>query len=584
MATFTISNLVAYSTQVLCLAGAAGLLVALLRVDAPGLRYLLLRVTLAVCLALPWLQTPSAATPAAPTVGVSVEMAAQPIAGARDTPVPGVDWARTLSLVLIAGIALRLLWLGIGMARLSRLRHAGEPADRSDHAGLQEMMGTRADVRYIAGVRQPVTFGLRKPVVLLPESLRTQSSEIREAVLAHELLHVQRRDWAWVLAEECARAVFWFHPAMWWLISRIQLAREEVVDALAVARTGRRRAYIEALMAFADRPPLAPAPAFARKRHLFRRMVLISREDVMTAKRIVISSMAIVALMAIAGWYVVSAFPLSEVAAGQILRTDPGPLELNANPITPENPVPRRIHHQPAQYPAVAAAEEAWVGITLRMTIDATGSVAEARVGSIRLRMRDITLSFENAPPTKVGDTLEELTARARPGEQARSASGARGVIDAAVDAAVAAVSQWRYEPPARAPITVDTAFYFAPGLPVSDTPAATARAINDTGRARVIDDKALRVGGNIKPPIKLKDVRPVYPQDAQQARIQGVVVIELRIDEEGRVSDAEILRSVPELDQSAIDAVRQWEFQPTLMNGAAIPVIMVATVQFTLQ
>ena len=84
---------------------------------------------------------------------------------------------------------------------------------------------------------QPVTFGFRRPVVLLPEMLRLQSADIRRVVLCHELFHVRRRDWVWVVAEELVEAVLWFHPAVLWLISRVRLAREEVVDELTVLAT-----------------------------------------------------------------------------------------------------------------------------------------------------------------------------------------------------------------------------------------------------------------------------------------------------------------------------------------------------------
>jgi protein TonB len=90
-------------------------------------------------------------------------------------------------------------------------------------------------------------------------------------------------------------------------------------------------------------------------------------------------------------------------------------------------------------------------------------------------------------------------------------------------------------------------------------------------------------VGGQIKPPTKTKDVKPVYPPIAQSARVQGVVIIEATIGANGRVQDARVLRSIPLLDQAALDAVRQWEFTPTLLNGVPVPVIMTVTVQFTL-
>lgn len=94
----------------------------------------------------------------------------------------------------------------------------------------------------------------------------------------------------------------------------------------------------------------------------------------------------------------------------------------------------------------------------------------------------------------------------------------------------------------------------------------------------------AARVGGAIRPPKKVKDARPVYPAEAQEARVQGVVILEARVDENGNISHTHVLRSIPLLDQAAIDSVMQWQYEPTLMNGVAVPVIMTVTVNFTLR
>jgi protein TonB len=93
-----------------------------------------------------------------------------------------------------------------------------------------------------------------------------------------------------------------------------------------------------------------------------------------------------------------------------------------------------------------------------------------------------------------------------------------------------------------------------------------------------------VRVGGNIKTPTKVKDQRPVYPAIAQSARVQGVVIIEAVIGPDGHVQDAKVLRSIPLLDAAALDAVKQWQYTPTLLNGVPVPVIMTVTVNFTLQ
>ncbi len=91
-----------------------------------------------------------------------------------------------------------------------------------------------------------------------------------------------------------------------------------------------------------------------------------------------------------------------------------------------------------------------------------------------------------------------------------------------------------------------------------------------------------VRVGGNIPVPTRIQVVEPVYPQAARAAGVQGVVILELVIGTDGAVSNARVLRSIPPLDQAALDAVRQWRYEPTLLNGVPVPVIMTATVNFS--
>ena len=91
------------------------------------------------------------------------------------------------------------------------------------------------------------------------------------------------------------------------------------------------------------------------------------------------------------------------------------------------------------------------------------------------------------------------------------------------------------------------------------------------------------RVGGRIQPPQKVKDVRPVYPPIAQAARVEGDVILEAVIDEQGRVTSVRVLRGHDLLNAAAIDAVRQWEFTPTRLNEEPTAVIMAVTVRFRL-
>jgi len=95
-----------------------------------------------------------------------------------------------------------------------------------------------------------------------------------------------------------------------------------------------------------------------------------------------------------------------------------------------------------------------------------------------------------------------------------------------------------------------------------------------------------LRVGGDVSPPVKIKDVHPEYPELARKARIEGIVILEAIIDENGNVVKARILRSPGKafgFDDAALEAVKQWKFKPGLQNGVPVPVIYALTVQFKL-
>jgi len=81
-----------------------------------------------------------------------------------------------------------------------------------------------------------------------------------------------------------------------------------------------------------------------------------------------------------------------------------------------------------------------------------------------------------------------------------------------------------------------------------------------------------------------IKEVKPDYPEIARQARVEGVVIIEAQTDIYGRVQNMRVLRSIPLLDQAAEDAVRQWVYEPMIINGRPRGVIFTVTVRFTLK
>ncbi|MDW7762065.1 MAG: energy transducer TonB [Acidobacteriota bacterium] len=157
--------------------------------------------------------------------------------------------------------------------------------------------------------------------------------------------------------------------------------------------------------------------------------------------------------------------------------------------------------------------------------------------------------------------------------------------------AAVDAVRQWIYEP-----MIID-------GKPRPILFTVTVRFAPDKDKDKDIDkdvdkEKEEEIGGvagdvygavglpikargDIKPPKLIRIVEPVYPEEAREKGIDGIVILEAVTDIYGRVADARILKSIPELDQAAIDAVRQWLYEPMIIDGKPHPVIFTVTVRF---
>jgi TonB family protein len=160
-------------------------------------------------------------------------------------------------------------------------------------------------------------------------------------------------------------------------------------------------------------------------------------------------------------------------------------------------------------------------------------------------------------------------------------------------EAALQAVKQWRYTPttlngqPVPVIMTVTVNFtidgaatqpVLVNGAPPQSIAASSSLATEWKGAPPI------RTGGTITPPERVKYVPPVYPADAQQARVTGIIILEAIIDENGNVAMTKVLKGVPMLDDAAVSAVSQWKYTPTLLNGVAVPVLMTVTVNFTIQ
>jgi beta-lactamase regulating signal transducer with metallopeptidase domain len=325
------SNLLFWSAQVALLVLAAGFLPRLLQIRQPHVLLVYWRALLAISLLLPVIQ-PWHRLPIVGVLSIATDVTLIPVSPASGPAVshwhfPSLQiFSQIVSVLILAGIAARFAILAMGLLRLRQLRQASSSISLFPEslAVLEEMrarVNTSAEFRLSPSVDSPVTFGLAAPVVLLPERFPSMKAEFQATIACHELLHVRRHDWTHHLAEEILRAAFWFHPAIAWLIARVRLAREQVVDLEVIKLTRERKPYLEALLEFAtgrSRTAPIPAPPFLVERQLPERVALMLKEVRMSRTRLIASLTATACCIALATTLAMLTFPLKAAPkAGQ---------------------------------------------------------------------------------------------------------------------------------------------------------------------------------------------------------------------------------------------------------------------------
>jgi TonB family protein len=313
------ANVLAHSGQMAIIAVAAWTAAAACRIRAPRLLLPYYQGALAVGLVLPLastflIQQPTGAAPLLRAVGAVTIVSEH---------WPGVS--QTLSVagwILIAGCGVRLSWLVVGLRRLRAYRCAAHELDPLPEAlaDLECSIGPVARWYLSDDIEGAATYGVWRPVVLLPATQVERSDAILRMVACHELIHVARRDWVCVVVEELVRAAFWFHPGIWFLLDRIGLHREQLVDERVIAATGDRQRYAKTLLDCAGRgSSLRPRPASAwlHARHLRARILWIANGGPMSKRRVTLSTVTLALVLAASGVVAIYAFPLpgSETSA-----------------------------------------------------------------------------------------------------------------------------------------------------------------------------------------------------------------------------------------------------------------------------
>jgi TonB family protein len=612
----TLANFVAYTLQIAAIVAIGAGLPVLLRFSSPKARLVYWRGLLVACLVLPLAQPLKPPTPPAAGVEVAFGSIAEVPEGAAP---PGQPWplGRTVGVILVLGIAGRLGWLGLGVMTLGRLRRSAPPLWPRPAAvdEASELVGADAEFRITPVVAHPVTFGETRPIVVVPEQFGSFADHQQKAVACHELVHVRRHDWLRTAADELVRSVFWFHPALWWLFDQIHLTREQVVDHEVVRLLGSRQPYLEALLrlaAPARRPILRPAPLFLTRAHLPQRIALLLKEVHMSRSRLVISFLAMAVVLLFGGRLVVGAFPLhagatpseARQAAQQAKPGQTAPGQQAARPGVPTQAPkpasarpPRKIHDVKPVYPPEAKEKGIAGTVVLEATMDAAGTVTDVKA----LKGHDLLVPaaieavrqwrFEPLPGTPKRIMTVTVRFRLDSGAKGKGVTGGvpggvvggvAGGVPGGVKGGVTGGVPGGVTGGVPGGVAGGVPGGVAGGVPGGVAGGVAGEAAKQPGATYPPD--AVKVGGDVKQPRKILDVKPVYPEDARAAKVEGAVIIEAVIDTLGKVQDARILRSVPMLDQAAVDAVRQWRFEPVVIEGRPRPVIMTVTVNFRLQ
>ncbi len=197
-------------------------------------------------------------------------------------------WGNILAAVALAGTAAGLLRLMIGFWAVGLCCRRGcaveDPGMTSLLEELRYEMGFRRPValREVPDLTTPATAGRRRPVLLLPDDWRSWTDAERRAVLAHELAHIVRGDFATGLLARLAVVLNFYHPLVRWMAGRLQLQQEQAADAIGAQFAGGRARYVVALSSLAlkqdGRSPCWPARAFLPARGTLIRRIAMLRD------------------------------------------------------------------------------------------------------------------------------------------------------------------------------------------------------------------------------------------------------------------------------------------------------------------
>ncbi len=468
------------------------------------------------------------------------------VAGSRSIAIPSTMVtvsATSLLLNKLAGVALLAWAIGFFLVSLRLFAGLGRLAwvsAKARHQFSDDWMRTVLELSSIdritrsihllqcdSALAMPLTWGIFRPVVVLPSAATHWSEERRRMVLSHELAHIARLDWLLQICGELNRAMYWFHPLAWLAAARLRQESERACDD-AVLRSGVEPSqYASQLLDLARTlentgRAWSDALAIARPSNLERRFAAmlnpsLNRSRLNLKTKLLVSLFALCFLLPLAALRV-PAQDLSGKVAGTI--------------------------HDPSG----AGVSNATIILTNHTadTIDMTASD------------RDGQFTFKALPSGEYELKVLKRGFAAYRAPQVTLASGRD--FSGNITLQVGSISE-----------------------EVDVVPEGTAKPLPSTGAAG--KPPRLRLGGDIEASKRINQVQPVYPEAARSSGVEGKVILHAVIGMDGKPLSLRVMNSRidPDLARSAVEAVSQWRYTPTLLNGEPIEVDTTITVNYSL-
>ena len=585
-----------------------------------ALRHLILAAALAVAATVPVLEAviprwEFALLPEAPQMTSSgPTLSSEPVVvgagvGLTETAAPSMlTWRETLLAIWTIGFLVVIAGLLAGLGRLLVMTRRCRPIQSSvwrEHASsLSAQLGLPTVAILESHARTPLlTWGLVRPRIIVPAGAGLWTVARIEAVLAHELAHIARRDWALQIAAQSVCALNWFNPLMWMACRRLRDESEQACDDAVLLRGVNPADYASHLLAVARQVLAggnrwASAPAIVNSSSLERRIAAMlnasRRRESLTLGAGMLTLLTVFAVaMPVVAVTLTEPVPSTTVVPG--IAHDVALSAQTSDPATSaQAPLPaRRVVRRAAPRPVVASRAAA------------AAPAAQA--------------------PASLSGSLRDTSGAVLPGVQLTLANTAGAAYPAVTDASgrflLRDIPPARYDLTARLPgfRSITETVDLSGGGERQISLVMQVGAIQETVTVRcgagaavlprgaavallAIDRRSMkpmlfavpqaaqlpiRVGGQIAAPRQLSHVAPTCPAAAVPGGAY-VVILEATVAADGTIRDVVSLRprtadaQTAPFVQAATEAVRQWQYTPTRLNNTPIPVIMTVTVQFT--